>query len=52
MEVHEVIVAIVTSLIASVMYWVVFNVIPDRRERKKMKPLIDLDLFKIYIKCK
>lgn len=50
MEVHEVIVAIVTSLIASIMFWVVFNVIPDRRERKKMKPLIDFDLYKIYMK--
>lgn len=43
MEAHEIIVAIVTSLIASIMFWVVFNVIPDRRERKKMKPLIDFD---------
>ena len=50
MEAHEIIVAIVTSLIASIMFWVVFNVIPDRRERKKMKPLIDFDLYKIYMK--
>lgn len=44
---REIIAAIVTSLIASVMFWVVFNLIPERRERKKMKPLIDFDLYQI-----
>ena len=29
------------------MFWVVFNVIPDWQERKKMKPLIDFDLYQI-----
>lgn len=46
-SVSEVITAVITSLIASVMFWVVFNVIPDLRERKKMKPLIDFDLYQI-----
>lgn len=50
LEIHEIIVAIVTSLIASIMFWVVFNVIPDWRERKKMKPLVDFDLYNIYMK--
>ena len=40
--------AIVTSLIASVVFWLVFNVIPNVVERKKIKPLLDFDLYQIY----
>ena len=47
---NEIIVAIVTSLIASVVFWIVFNVIPNAIERKKIKPLVDFDLYQIYFK--
>ena len=47
---NEIITAIVTSLIASVVFWVVFNVIPSKVERKKIKPLLDFDLYQIYTK--
>lgn len=50
MNTHEIIAAIVTSLIASFVFWLVCNKIPDWRERKKMKPLIDFDLYNIYMK--
>ena len=40
--------AIVTSLIASVVFWFVFNVIPNKVERSKIKPLLDFDLYHIY----
>ena len=47
---NEIIAAIVTSLIASVVFWIVFNVIPNAIERKKIKPLVDFDLYQIYFK--
>ena len=40
--------AIVTSLIASVVFWLVFNVLPNKVERKKIKPLLDFDLYHLY----
>lgn len=46
----EILAAIVTSLIASVVFWLVFNVIPDAVERKRIKPLLDFDLYQIYTK--
>ena len=36
---NEIIAAIVTSLIASVVFWLVFNVIPNAVERKRIKQL-------------
>lgn len=45
---NEIIAAIVTSLIASVVFWLVFNVIPNTVERKRIKPLLDFDLYQIY----
>jgi len=45
---NEVFAAIVTSLIASVVFWLVFNVLPNKVERKKIKPLLDFDLYQIY----
>lgn len=45
---NDIIAAIVTSLIASVVFWLVFNVIPNKVERKKIKPLLDFDLYHIY----
>lgn len=45
---NEIIAAIVTSLIASVVFWLVFNVIPSAVERRKIKPLLDFDLYQIY----
>ena len=45
---NEILAAIVTSLIASVVFWLVFNVIPNAVERRKIKPLLDFDLYQIY----
>ncbi len=45
---NEIIAAIVTSLIASVVFWLAFNVIPSAVERRKIKPLLDFDLYQIY----
>lgn len=47
---NEIIAAIVTSLIASVVFWLVFNVIPNTVERRKIKSLLDLGLYQIYSK--
>lgn len=44
----DIIAAIVTSLIASVMFWLVFSVLPNALERKRIKPLLVFDLYHIY----
>lgn len=43
-----IVVAIFTSLIASVIFWFVFDFIPTKRATRKLKPLIDFDLYQIY----
>lgn len=50
MEWNEIFAAIVTSLIASVVFWLVFNEIPNAVERRKIKPLLDFDLYQLYSK--
>ncbi len=47
---NEIMAAIVTSLIASIVFWLVFNVIPNAIDRRKIKPLLDFDLYQIYSK--
>lgn len=47
---NEIMAAIVTSLIASIVFWLVFNVIPNANEHRKIKPLLDFDLYQIYSK--
>lgn len=50
MTYNETIAAIITSLIASVVFWTAFNLIPKLIERRKLKPLLDFDLYQIYLK--
>ena len=46
---NEILVAIVTSLIASVVFWLGFHYVPNTCERRKIKPLVDFDLYQIYL---
>lgn len=50
MTCNELIAAIITSLIAAVIFWFVFNFIPNKCEQKKVKPMIDFNLYQIYFK--
>ncbi len=50
MTCNELIAAIITSLIAAVIFWFVFNFIPSKCELKKVKPMIDFNLYQIYFK--
>lgn len=43
-------VAVVTSLVASVVFWLTFDFIPHRRAQKKIQPLVDYDLYLVYRK--
>lgn len=45
---NELIAAIITSFIAAVIFWFVFNFIPSKCELKKVKPMIDYNLYQIY----
>lgn len=50
MTCDEIITAIMASLIAAIIFWLVFNFIPNQYEKKKVKPMIDFDLYQIYFK--
>jgi hypothetical protein len=41
-------VAVVTSLVASVVFWLTFDFIPNRRAQKKIQPFVDYDLYLVY----
>lgn len=43
-------VAVVTSLVASVVFWLTFDFIPQKRAQKKIQPLVDYDLYLVYLK--
>ena len=43
-------VAVITSLVASIVFWLTFDIIPRKVALKKVKPLIDYDLYQVYMK--
>lgn len=46
----EIFVAVVTSLIASFIFWVIFNYIPEKRRYNKVRPKVEFDIYEIFIK--
>ena len=46
----EILIAVVTSLIASVIFWFVFNYIPEKRRYNKVRPKVEFDVYEIFIK--
>ena len=44
----QLLVAILTSLAAAVVFWLFFDLIPSKISRKKVQPIIDYDLYKLY----
>lgn len=44
----EVLTAVVTSLIASVVFWIIFNYIPDKRRYNKVRPKVEFDIYEIF----
>lgn len=45
----QIAVAIITSLIASIVFWFVFDRVPKWFAKKKVQPLIDYDLYQVYM---
>ena len=45
----EIVVAIVTSLIASLVFWFAFDRVPRWYAQRKVQPLIDYDLYQVYM---
>ena len=44
----QIAVSIITSLIASIVFWFVFDRVPKWFAKKKVQPLIDYDLYQVY----
>lgn len=49
-SIGEIVVAIITSLIASVVFWLASDCLPKWNAKRKVKPLIDYDLYQVYMK--
>lgn len=47
---REILVAVVTSLIASFIFWIFFNYIPEKRRYNKVRPKVEFDIYEIYVK--
>lgn len=45
----EVLIAIITSLIASIIFWLVFSLIPERRRYNKVRPKVEFDIYEIFL---
>lgn len=45
----EIVVAIVTSLVASAVFWLASDYLPKWRAKRKVQPLIDYDLYQVYM---
>ena len=46
----EILTAIITSLVAAIVFWIFTECLPKRIARKKLAQLIDFDLYQLYMK--
>ncbi|MBE5947712.1 MAG: hypothetical protein E7261_01660 [Lachnospiraceae bacterium] len=46
---EEILLAIITSLIASFIFWIVFNFLPEKRRYNKVRPKVEFDIYEIFI---
>lgn len=46
----EIFIAVVTSLIASFIFWIIFNYIPEKRRYNKVRPKVEFDIYEIFVK--
>lgn len=46
---REILVAVVTSLIASLIFWFIFDFIPSRSRYNKVRPKVEYDIYEIFI---
>ena len=44
----QIVVAIITSLVASIVFWFAFDWVPKWFAKKKVQPLIDYDIYQVY----
>lgn len=48
MLVQEVLIAVITSLVASIIFWFAFNLIPEKRRYNKVRPKVEFDIYEIF----
>jgi hypothetical protein len=39
---------LILSLISALIFWITFSHIPNRNRRKKLRPVLELDVFQVY----
>lgn len=45
----EIVLAIITSLIASLIFWLVFSFLPERNRYNKVRPKVEFDIYEIFV---
>lgn len=45
----EIFIAIITSLIASLIFWVVFDYLPNKKRYNKVRPKVEFDIYEIFV---
>lgn len=46
---EEILLAIITSLIASFIFWIVVNFLPEKKRYNKVRPKVEFDIYEIFI---
>lgn len=45
----EIFIAVATSLVASFIFWVIFNAIPENQRYNKIRPKVEFDIYEIFL---
>ena len=45
---EAIIISLATSLVASVIFWFFFNVIPQKRRYNKIRPVVEYNIYEIF----
>lgn len=48
METETIIISLLTSFIASVIFWLFFNVVPEKHRYNKVRPVVEFNIYIIY----
>ena len=48
METETILISLLTSFIASVIFWLFFNVVPENHRYNKVRPVVEFNIYRIY----
>lgn len=45
---EAIIISLATSLVASVIFWLFFNMVPQKRRYDKIRPVVEYNIYEIF----